>query len=115
MYLIRIFSFGLLVALIGITSQTMAVSRGHAAATGQIVLCTGAGLQTIQIDAEGNPTQGGHYCPDCVLVAWVASETQPMAIPQGEALQIDTDGCVTNQTSLFGSWGLGARGPPFLI
>ncbi len=57
-----------LALLVALTSQHAALAQGQAAATGQMVICTGAGLVTIHLDAEGNPTEPGHFCPDCAKV-----------------------------------------------
>lgn len=46
----------------------MAVARGAAAATGQMVICTSDGLATVYVDAQGAPTGAPHICPDCMLV-----------------------------------------------
>jgi len=90
----------------------MAVSRGHAAAAGEIVLCTGAGIETVQVDADGNPTQGGHYCPDCVLVAWTADDAHFALVLQRTASKCDAAVVANSQTTQPGPLGFGARGPP---
>lgn len=60
--------FGLLLALVlTVTAQSMAVARTSASPTGELVLCTGTGPVTIQVDAEGNPTGPAHICPDCAM------------------------------------------------
>jgi hypothetical protein len=59
--------FTLWMALVlAMTSQSMAVARGAAAATGQMVICNGSGTMTVYTDAEGAPTMAPHICPDCV-------------------------------------------------
>lgn len=59
--------FPLLLALsMAMTSQSMAVARGAAAATGQMVICTGSGTMTVFTDADGVPTGAPYICPDCV-------------------------------------------------
>ena len=57
----------LLALMLALTSQSMAVARGSAAAADQVVLCTGNGPVAIYIDAEGNPTTAPHICPDSAL------------------------------------------------
>ncbi|GIT86833.1 hypothetical protein ROBYS_18490 [Roseobacter sp. OBYS 0001] len=60
---------GVLVSLLLIaTGHSMAMARGAAAATGQMVICTGAGPTTVYTDAGGAPTGAPHICPDCILV-----------------------------------------------
>lgn len=59
------FSLALIVA---VTSQHMALARGMTTdAAGQVILCTGQGVVTVTLDAEGNPTGPVHICPDCAL------------------------------------------------
>lgn len=61
-------AFSLVLALmLALTSQSMAVARGAAAATDKITLCTGTGPMAVYVDAEGNPTQAPHLCPDSTL------------------------------------------------
>lgn len=75
---------GVLLALVlAITSVTMAVARGHAAAAAggtEMVICTGYGLVKVTLDAEGNPTGPVHPCPDCVA-AGAALVPQPALGP----------------------------------
>lgn len=64
-----------------LSSWTMAVARGHAAAPGsQMVICTGYGLVTVTLDAEGNPTGPVLPCPDCV-VTLAALPAGPVMLP----------------------------------
>lgn len=65
--MIRLITCLALALVLALTSQSMAVARGSAAATGQIVLCTGAGPVAIYVDAEGQPTHAPHICPDSAL------------------------------------------------
>lgn len=59
---------GVLVSLLLMaTGHSMAMARGAAAATGQMVICTGAGPTTVYTDADGAPTDAPHICPDCIL------------------------------------------------
>ncbi len=63
----RLFTI-LLALLIAVTSQQMAVARGMMMnAAGQVVICTGHGVQTITIDHQGDPIEVVHICPDCAL------------------------------------------------
>lgn len=63
----RPFIAALLALILALTSQSMAVARGASAATGQMVLCTGAGPVAIYLDADGNQTSAPHICPDSAL------------------------------------------------
>jgi len=102
----------LLVGLIGLTSQTMAVARGQAAATGQVTLCTGHGFVVVTTDADGNPTLGGQFCPDCVLVSWADSAASlPACTPDLIEIAATLPWRVFEAREFEGQ-GLGARGPP---
>lgn len=57
----------ILSALLLITTQSMAVARGQMVPDGRMVLCTGAGSIVILTDANGQPTDVPHACPDCIL------------------------------------------------
>lgn len=67
-----------LVAVIVATSGAMAAARGQAAISGQMVLCTGTGPVTVNVDAEGQPVGPAHFCPDCALSLLAAV---PLAAP----------------------------------
>jgi hypothetical protein len=56
----------------------MAMARGTPAPVGQAVLCSGTGLVTVLVDAEGQPTGQVHICPDCAL-SILAGVTPPLA------------------------------------
>ncbi len=50
-----------------VTAQSMASARNMTTPTGEMVLCTGTGPVSIEVDAEGNPTGPVHICPDCSI------------------------------------------------
>ncbi|MEX0328091.1 MAG: hypothetical protein AB3N07_05160 [Ruegeria sp.] len=54
-------------ALLGLTGQSIAATRGMDRAAGQMVLCTGAGPVVVYVDDQGQPTRPPHYCPDYAL------------------------------------------------
>lgn len=63
----RLLAFALAFA-VAVTSQQMAMARGMTTdAAGQVILCTGQGVVTVTLDAEGNPMGPVHICPDCAL------------------------------------------------
>ena len=66
MTLCRCLSALALSLMLAITSQAMALARGHAAPVGQVVLCIAGGLATVMVDAQSNPTGPAHICPDAV-------------------------------------------------
>ncbi|WP_254429185.1 MULTISPECIES: hypothetical protein [unclassified Ruegeria] len=78
--LTRILPFALSL-LVTLTGQGFAVSRGVDAAVGQMVLCTGSGPVVVYVDAEGQPTQAPHFCPDFALTVLGAVSMAEAAIP----------------------------------
>lgn len=56
-----------LAVILAATSLTMAVARGQTRIAGELVLCTGYGISTVTVDANGEPTGPVHICPDMVL------------------------------------------------
>ncbi len=55
---------------LALASVTMAVARGQMRA-GQgagltVVICSGYGITSIQVDAQGNPVGPVHPCPECL-------------------------------------------------
>lgn len=60
--------FAILLSLVLLaTGGVMAVARGQAMVAGQIVLCSGTGPVTVNVDATGEPVGPVHICPDCAL------------------------------------------------
>lgn len=63
----------LLLAMV-LTSAAMAVARSsHDVASGTMVLCTGSGPISVQMDADGQPIGPVHFCPDCALAFFVST------------------------------------------
>lgn len=60
-----------LVLLLAVTSVTMAVARGQVHGLGEVALCTGVGLVTVAVDAQGNPVARPRYCPKCTAGLYV--------------------------------------------
>ncbi|MFP4274682.1 MAG: hypothetical protein ACLFRU_06615 [Paracoccaceae bacterium] len=69
-----------------LTAQSMAAARGQAVAVGEMVICTGAGVMSLPVDAEGNPTGPPHVCPDCTLSLFVAEGAPMPALWRGLVL-----------------------------
>lgn len=101
-----------LVATLALTGQSMAVARGMAAPSGEMVLCIGGGPVVVPVDADGNPTSEPHYCPDCVmsLMDVVSLAWKMPAYDAGAGKRIG----IASPTSLIGSVDVEpqARGPP---
>lgn len=60
-------AFGLAAAL-AVAGAGWALARGQAPAVGVVVICTGTGLVSIALDADGNPTGAHLLCPDCLTI-----------------------------------------------
>ena len=72
--------------LLSLTSVTMAMARVQIAGSMQITICSGDGTHyEITLDANGNPIDVPHHCPDCAAatapppVATAPDLAQPMA------------------------------------
>ena len=68
-----------LIAVLVLTAQSMAVARGTAMSVGQIVLCTGTGPITVNVDKNGQPVGSAHICPDCALSELAAVDAPAFA------------------------------------
>jgi hypothetical protein len=74
---------GLLLALLlAVTSVTMAVARGQSPMGRDVIICAGAGVSTITLDADGNPVRARHACPDCLMGVTAAITPDAFAPPQ---------------------------------
>ncbi|WP_224826440.1 hypothetical protein [Cognatishimia sp. MH4019] len=62
----------LMVALMVLTSASLAVARAAPDAAGQMVLCTGSGPVVMHFDENGDPVGAPHYCPDCAMTLLAA-------------------------------------------
>ena len=62
------------------SSVTMAQARHQARAVGEVVLCTGYGMVSIGVDADGQPTGPMMPCPDCIM-AMAGLDISPATAP----------------------------------
>lgn len=72
--------------LLVVTSHSMAQARGMTDADGQMVICTGTGPITVLVDAEGQPVERGHVCPDCAMSLFAGTSAPfepPMLVLRG--------------------------------
>ncbi|EIE52632.1 hypothetical protein AL036_03685 [Salipiger aestuarii] len=67
--------------VLAMTGYQMAVARAQPVPVGQVVICSGFGLVTVMVDADGQPVAESHVCPDGLMTlftaaggAWVAPE-----------------------------------------
>lgn len=79
----RMVSGLLLSLLLALSSVSMAVARGQAVSGMELVLCTPSGVETVVLDAKGNPVPATrHLCPDCVTGSALPAQTRaPVVAP----------------------------------
>lgn len=70
----------MMLAALLLAGQALAVARGHGAAVGQMVICTGFGTQVVHVDSEGNPVSAPHLCPDGLAALVEAHVPPPVAV-----------------------------------
>ena len=113
--MIRLLSLTLAL-LIAVTSQQMAIARGVTTnAAGQVILCTGQGVVTVTLDANGDPIEPAHICPDCALslldVVAGYSAPAPWVIHSSTLVQTIVDKLQSPTVPPVAH----ARGPPVII
>ena len=50
-----------------------------------MVICTGSGPLMVYVDADGNPVQAPHICPDCVLNLLAAIAPQGLHVERASS------------------------------
>ncbi len=113
MFRMRSLTALVLALMLGLTSLSLAAARGHAPAVGAIELCTGAGMQMLPVDADGNPTGPAHICPDgLAALAMLAVDAPhlPGQVSTGTAQPLPTVASVAGAPVLSAQ----ARAPPVL-
>ncbi|MDJ0823137.1 MAG: hypothetical protein QNJ09_15180 [Paracoccaceae bacterium] len=113
MNVIAAFSRFCLIATLVVTSGAMAAARGQAGPVGSIEICHGATVTIVYIDAEGQPVEQLHLCPDYALTHFGSDGPGHLEVlaPQGPAVPVGgthTASMASGQTHLPPS----ARGPP---
>lgn len=105
----------MLALMLALTSLSLAVARGQATPAGTIALCSGAGMQMLHVDADGNPTGPPHVCPDGVAALALVDMDAPAQalrrVRDGETLRIPRDVPAVAQPVVPAQ----ARGPPPVI
>jgi hypothetical protein len=105
----------LLALVLALTSQSMAVARGASAASGQIVLCTGAGPVAVYIDAEGQPTSAPHICPDAALNVLFEVAKPVIALPTRIVAFVPPSRLSNAPMLAMRVYGPPTRGPPVSV
>lgn len=70
---------------LALSGVTLARAHGGAAGLHQVVICSGAGIVTLTLDARGNPAGPPLPCPDCI--AGLAAALPQQAAAPAERLQ----------------------------
>lgn len=98
-----------------LTGQSLAQSRGVTMAQGQMEICTGTGPVMVYVDADGQPTQAPHYCPDFALTLLSALAVADITAPRGpDGVPVhDASGHAQVLTAVV--LRASARAPPVLI
>ena len=113
MILLRSALFVCLAVVVALTSVALGQARGQMRMGDRVVICSGAGPVTIEIDAQGNPVGPGHVCPDCalsVMAAQPVARAEPVA---PDAMRLAQPALHTAmQIGQAGPQTLRARGPP---
>lgn len=119
--ILRPFALFLLCLALVAGSVTMAVARGQAAALSgggtTLVICSGYGVMTVSLDAEGNPVGPVHPCPECLagLAAYLAPGLlSPLAVAQ-VVLGVLKAGKGNVLPRVFSVLSTRARGPPVWV
>jgi hypothetical protein len=56
-----------LAVAMAVSGLSAAFARGQASPAGSLVICRGLTVVTVLVDAEGQPVETQHVCPDAVL------------------------------------------------
>lgn len=72
----------LFVLVLALALVTMSVARGQAVAVGTGMFCSGQGMVLRAVDAQGQPTQALHVCPDCLAGFGPVLLPVPASAPQ---------------------------------
>jgi len=94
------------------SSVTMAAARGQTRAAGEVVICSGYGLTTITVDANGRQAGTVHICPDMVLALIAAHSNAPLVLTRPEGRASDLILVEARLTALRTLAEVRARGPP---
>jgi hypothetical protein len=62
----------ILAVVLLVSAVAAGAARGQTRVAGQIVICSGAGVVTLWVDADGQPVPHQSACPDCVMTALAA-------------------------------------------
>ncbi|SNT00344.1 hypothetical protein [Antarctobacter heliothermus] len=108
--------FGIVLAVIlAVTSQSAAFARGQAGPAGTMVICRGLTVSTVLVDADGQPMQVQHICPDAALALFVATGMVPPPTARSLVWRSVTWDAPPQVSGLLVSIAARARGPPAFL
>ena len=101
-----------LILVLIVTSGAMAAARGQSGGTGSMIICAGQGPVVVTVDADGQPVDAAHICPDCALglFAAAAAAMADTVRPTGHTLLEWSAEPATHRTT--GISAANARAPP---
>lgn len=108
---LRSLLIGLLAAAMVLTSGAMALAR--TAPDGRsVVICTGMGLSTVTLDAQGNEMAPAPICPDCLTQHLAALSAPGHWIRPLTLSRQGYSGLARTDARALGPQDPAARGPP---
>ncbi|PRY25486.1 hypothetical protein CLV78_102666 [Aliiruegeria haliotis] len=113
MFRLRLISL-LLILSLGLSAVGFGMAIGQAPAAGQIVICSGHGLLTVSVDADGKPVESLTLCPDAVASLMAATAVSPTKVVAGDMMvsQCNWPSARLDQCAVAVPHGIGARDPP---
>ncbi|SMX49221.1 hypothetical protein MAA8898_04227 [Maliponia aquimaris] len=105
----------MLAAVLAVTGLSVAQARGQAGPAGALVICQGLTVVTILVDAEGQPVEQAHVCPDAALALFVhVGDAAPLV---SRAVAWDAIAWPGADSVGVAQWGQAARarGPPVVL
>ena len=97
-----------------LTSGAMALARTAPDGT-SIVICTGMGLATIMVDADGREIDPSPICPDCVTPTFADLVVRPQVVQQPSILSVLHPAAAHSARPSVEAVQAAARGPPLVL
>ncbi|MEO0390723.1 MAG: hypothetical protein AAF218_07250 [Pseudomonadota bacterium] len=70
------------IVLIVVTAQAFAAARATEDPSGRMVLCVGTTIMVVLTDADGQPMQAPHLCPDATMLAPTQAASAALNAPE---------------------------------
>lgn len=111
-FLRRLFAMILVITMVA-TTGTMAVMRDRDVGAQAMVICTGVGLHTILVDANGERVDPAPICPECNVMTLAAGAPAPLVMLSGRLRQLDQVTTLRSQPYVRRAKGaVNVRAPP---